>query len=310
MKLDHGNITDSLVVWMNRYIDNARVNGCCTGTTELYSRILNNFIDYANQYSEYTMNDINRLFINSYLLEIQGKLSKSTVSVHLTIIKSFFSFISNNNSDEYDYASIFKKIKIKVPKREMPYLNESEIARLLNTIEKEKSRRTYIPFRNALMIKLMLYGGARVSEAAHTKYGDIVTADIDQSFYKILIIGKGDKQAPIYIKKDIVEEELQYLNAARHYKDDDYLFAANSGNLPDRTNVYLMIKRLFKLSGIKKTGVHILRHTLAMRLAARNVDILHIQKIMRHANIQTTMIYAHSTETDSVRALGKIKEDF
>jgi len=310
MKLEQGNITDSLVVWLNKYIENMQVEGYQKGTIELYSSVINNFIDYANGYmDECSIKEINRLFINGYLLEKGQSLRKSTESTHLRIIKSFFNFISDNNSEEYDFRHIFNKIKIKVPKRQRPYLTEDELTKLLNTIEREKSKRhSYIAFRNAMMVKLMLYSGARVSEVTHIQYKNISTSDIDPSFYKTMIIGKGDKQAPIYIKKALIEEEFEYMNSIRHYKDDDYVFAGREDKPLDRINIYTIVKRLLRISGIKKTGVHILRHTLAMRLAAKNVDVLHIQKIMRHANIQTTMIYAHSTETDSVRALEKIRE--
>jgi len=310
MKLEQGNITDSLVVWLNKYIEDGQVKGYQKGTIELYSRVINNFIDYANGYmDEYSIKGINRLFINGYLSKRGQSLRKSTESTHLRIIKAFFNFISDNNSESYDFRHIFKKIKVKVPKRQHPYLTENQVSRLLNTIEKEKSKRhSYIAFRNAMLVKLMLYSGARVSEAINVRYGDISSSDIDSSFYKIIIIGKGDKEAPIYIKKDLIEEEFRYMDSIKHYKNIDYVFTAFTGKPIDRINVYTIIKRLLRISDINKTGVHILRHTLAMRLAARNVDILHIQKIMRHSNIQTTMIYAHSTETDSLKALEKLDE--
>jgi len=307
MKLEYANLTDSLVIWMNKYIDNLKVEGCQDSTITLYSRIINDFINYANDYiDEYNLKDINRLFINSYLSESSKTTKKSTLLTKLRIIKAFFNFISDENNEGYDFRHIFDKIAIKVPKRQHKYLTEQQITRLLNTLEKEKSkRRSFVAFRNAAMVKLMLYSGTRASETAKIKYGDITTSDIDPSFYKIMIIGKGNKEAPVYIKKELIEDELQYMNDIKHYKSNDYVFALKD-NPPDRTNIYIAIKRLFRLSGIKKTGVHILRHTLAMRLAARNVDILHIQKIMRHSNIATTMIYAHSTETDSINALRKI----
>ncbi len=308
MKLDHGNLTDSLVKWFNKYIDDMKTSGYQSGTIELYSRVINDFIDYANDYiDEYNIEDINRLFINGYLLEKGKSLNKNTEATYLRIIKTFFVFISDNNKEGVDFRHIFKKIKIKVPKRLHSYLTEDQVIRLLNTLEKEKSKRnSYIAFRNAAMVKLMLYSGARVSEVINIKYSDIGVSDVDSSFYKIMIIGKGNKQAPVYIKRELVDEELEFMDSIRHYKKNDLVFASKTGRALSREGIYIIVKRLLKLSGINKTGVHILRHTLAMRLAARNVDILHIQKIMRHANIATTMIYAHSTETDSVKALEKI----
>lgn len=316
MRLEKGNITDSLVGWAKKYTDNIIISGYQNSSIKLYNRIIDDFIDYANGYvDEYGMRGINRLFINSYLLSKGKGLKKSTLSLHLRIIKTFFNFISDNNDEEYDFTHIFKRIRIKTPKRQKPHLNKDEILRLMNILEKEKSKRRnreYISFRNALMIKLMLYSGLRVSEAINVKYSDIITADIDPLFYKIMIIGKGNKQAPVYIKKSVVKEEFDYIkNIRRHtdlYNGNDinYVFVTNKGKQLDRINIYKMLKRLFKRADISKTGVHILRHTFAMRLVAANVDILHIQKLMRHANIQTTMVYAHSTEADSIKVLKNI----
>lgn len=43
-------------------------------------------------------------------------------------------------------------------------------------------------------------------------------------------------------------------------------------------------------------GLHLLRHTLAMRLTQRGVSLVVIKKILRHSNIATTTIYSKSTE--------------
>ncbi|EPU4992537.1 tyrosine-type recombinase/integrase, partial [Campylobacter jejuni] len=53
---------------------------------------------------------------------------------------------------------------------------------------------------------------------------------------------------------------------------------------------------------ISKKGLHLLRHTLAMRLTAKGTNLVVIQKILRHANLNTTTtIYAKATN-DTIKA--------
>ena len=65
---------------------------------------------------------------------------------------------------------------------------------------------------------------------------------------------------------------------------------------------------LWKIS--KQLGIHfnyhMLRHTLASRMAEKGADMKAAQEILRHANISTTMnIYTHVNEKNKEKALYK-----
>ncbi|EAK8605902.1 integrase, partial [Campylobacter jejuni] len=86
----------------------------------------------------------------------------------MRVLTSFFSFISDNNDDLFVFSFDMKKIRFRTEKsgEKLNYLNENEIIRLNNVLEKEKAKKeVYNSFRNSLLIKLMLYGGLRISEA-------------------------------------------------------------------------------------------------------------------------------------------------
>src|SRR5215813_350579 len=58
------------------------------------------------------------------------------------------------------------------------------------------------------------------------------------------------------------------------------------------------VKRAFKTAcqkaGIKGLRFHDLRHTFASRLRAKGVDLVTIKELLGHADIRTTMRYAHT----------------
>lgn len=61
----------------------------------------------------------------------------------MRVLTSFFSFISDNNDDLFVFSFDMKKIRFRIEKSEekLNYLNENEIIRLNNVLEKEKAKK-------------------------------------------------------------------------------------------------------------------------------------------------------------------------
>ena len=54
------------------------------------------------------------------------------------------------------------------------------------------------------------------------------------------------------------------------------------------------------------TRLHTLRHTFASHLVMQGVDLPTVMKLMSHADIQTTMIYAHLASDHLAEAVNKL----
>lgn len=110
---------------------------------------------------------------------------------------------------------------------------------------------------------------------------------------------RGGKEQFAFIKKEEVDDELEYFK--ENIQDSDYIMQTSTGKHLNRSNAFLIVNNIYAKALISKKGLHLLRHTLAMRLTAKGTNLVVIQKILRHANLNTTTIYAKATN-DTVKA--------
>ncbi|MRI83130.1 MAG: recombinase XerC [Nitratiruptor sp.] len=315
MRLERDGFIPDLQRWFQAYKAYMESLNYSPNTIKLYTTTIEAFIEYSRAFQdEMDIREINTLYITSFLAYLEerareqnprklkgGGLSKSSKQTYLKGIKGFLTFISDNNDELFTFERIFQKIRLRGQRSEerMDYLSDEEIQRLLQVLEEEKrTYGRYDNYRNALLVKLMLYGGLRISEALGVRLQDFTPID---GAYKIRVQGKGGREQFAYILADHIKGELFYLE---HRIDPSTpIMRTRSGAILARQNAFSILKRLYKRAGIAKQGLHILRHTFAMRLAREGVDLLVIKKALRHANINSTMVYAKAQEDDVIRAL-------
>lgn len=317
MKLTKNDFIDDLQTWAKAYFLHIKTLNYSKNTILLYNRVINEFIEYSREFQdEMSVKDIKTTYIVAFLQFLDEKayksakklknrvtLSKSSKNSYMRVMRSFFAFITENNDEGYAFDFAFKKMRIDYSKSEekLVYLNEDEIFRLSELIERQKAKkRDYNSYRNALLIKLMLHAGLRISEALGVRLKDFSTQD---EVLCIKILAKGGKEQNAYIDKAKIADELDYFSSTAKLNFDELIMKTQNHTPLNRTSAFIIINRLYDKALIKKRGLHLLRHTLAMRLTQRGVSVLVIQKILRHSNIATTTIYAKATPQNIANAL-------
>ena len=85
-----------------------------------------------------------------------------------------------------------------------------------------------------------------------------------------------------------------------------YVFCAKDGGKL-RTKLREKLIKVAKQAEIQDlTRLHTLRHTFASHLVMQGVDLPTVMKLMGHADIQTTMIYAHLAPDHLADAVNKL----
>ena len=264
-------------------------------------------------------NDINKL--SNFLLDKNKSISPIKVSPD--IIKEFIYSISNSINPTsqsriisglrsfFEYLIFEKYIKtnplslIESPRisRKLPdTLTIKEIDLLISKINISTNEGE----RNIALIETLYGCGLRVSELISLKISDLF---FSEGFIKVT--GKGNKQRLVPIS-DLNKRVIKsYMGNSRkklkiEEKSKDILFLNRRGKKLSRAMIFTIIKRLAKLSDIKKNiSPHTFRHSFATHLLKNGADLKTIQQLLGHQSITTTEIYMHIDNKMLVKAINK-----
>jgi len=208
------------------------------------------------------------------------------------IIRSFYNFCYKK-----DYISNNLGIKleaISAPEKERVYLTPDEIEELISAIKKPLIK---------LIISTLYYTGMRISECLNLLIEDI---NFKESIITVRNTkNKKDRQLPIH--KDLMPMLEDYCMGWRKGRSNPYLFSINNARRvsPDHVNRVLH-KTTRRLKWNKHVTCHIIRHSFASNLVAKNVNIVNIQKLLGHSNLSTTSIYTHTNLSELKNAVNSI----
>ncbi|MBP6714732.1 MAG: site-specific integrase [Aliarcobacter sp.] len=265
-----------------------------------YNTTIKSFIEFIRQYEkELSFNNFKKIDIMNFLeyknmvLEKQSELEMSSKKLYITHLKTFFTFINENLDTDIKLSTIFK-INIKIPKR-TPKGVENKDVKLLEEYIKNLKLDNFLNIRASLILKILLYSGARRGELEALRTDNFIE---DNELYVIHTIGKGDKERTLYMPKEYIEKELLY------YKINNIKFIAStkSTKIMDGSQIYRFLNNTYKKIGIKYSGAHILRHTFAKSMIAKNVNIVTVKELLGHSSIQTTMIYTNPNQREVQKA--------
>lgn len=222
---------------------------------------------------------------------IESGMSASSVSRQLSALRGFFRFLVREGHIERDPTA-----NLDTPRQaqRLPRaLTGEEVDRLLAAPSGNDPR----SLRNRAMLELLYASGLRVSELV-----SLSIRDIDLEVGYVRCIGKGNRERIVPMGQSAVWAVQHYLALGRRElapaSDDDSLFITSRGAGMTRQAFWKMIKRRALEAGISASITpHTLRHSFATHLLEHGADLRSVQEMLGHADIRTTQIYTHLTQT-------------
>ena len=186
------------------------------------------------------------------------------------------------------------KVKQSLPK----HLTLEDSLELLNSVEGPYKERDYC------ILTLFLNCGLRLAELCALNLSSI------SGDGTLTVVGKGNKERMVYLNSACLDAIAKYLavrpNEGVPATDKNALFISRNKRRISPKTVQHIVKTYLEKSGLGNMGysTHKLRHTAATLMYQHgNVDIRVLKDILGHANLGTTQIYTHVSNTQIKQAV-------
>lgn len=260
---------------IDSFIASKRIDGLSHTTLQSYKEVLHSFLNKIDKPAEViTTNDV-RLYLAH--LSDDRKLSNATIQTHISTLRSFFSWLSD---EDIIFRNPMKKIR-------SLRIDRISSRRPLSSEQMEILRDGCVSYKEKALVEFLVSTGCRVSEVSRIKL-----EDVDWQNRRIIVLGKGNKRREVYFS---VRAKVMLDKYIKERPGGESLFS--SSRFPyDAMGPRSIQKALSnigkRIHASRNIHPHLLRHTFATKALSSGMDITTIQHLLGHADLQTTLIYA------------------
>jgi site-specific recombinase XerD len=273
--------------------------GLAANTIAAYRDTLKLLLCYAADTREKTVEELTVEALDEPLvlafldhLETARGCSARTRNARLAAIRAFFGFLARENPLLLPQCQTIRGIPLKRHEHKtMAYLEENETQAVLDAVV--GTERTGV--RDQALLLLLYNTGARVSEIANLKVGDLRLDDVPQ----VRLLGKGRKERGCPLWPETAEALRAYLQerAPRDPRCEQVFLNANGSPLTRFGIRHILHKHVVQAQiaspslNNRRVSPHTLRHTTAMHLLRSGNDVNMVSYWLGHADINTTHVY-------------------
>ena len=275
--------------FVREYLMYLRVEkGLTKNSVESYEGDLNKLKSWAER-NNYALLDLNVRDLREWLIDLTGeKLSENSKRRAVSALRGFYKFLQFDGHIAKNPAE-----NLVAPQKSayLPnFLNQADIESLFAVPDATGE----IGTRDRAILEIMYACGLRVSEAVELRISDV---DVDSGI--LTCKGKGSKTRRVPVGKSAVEWLKRYLIFRRKKENAEInnLFVSFSGKPINRQTIFKFIKEYAGKVGLEDVSPHTLRHSFATHLIQNRADVRSVQELLGHADISTTQVYTHITDT-------------
>ena len=256
-------------------------------TIDGYTKKVRDFLSWAAQTNVAHPNTTDVL---NYKRELADRdLSPYSVSAYLSALRRFF----NWTETEGLYPNIARAVRGAKTRRgfNKDALTATEVRRVLQASEND---------RESALLTLLFTTGLRTIEVIRADVGDLRTQG-DKTILYVQAKGRETKDDFVVVPVKTAETLYRYLSTRKPINDSKPLFIGagnrNRGRLTTRT-IRRIVTGSFHRAGLssQKLTAHSTRHTAVTLALSAGASVQEAQALARHADIGTTMIYAHNLD--------------
>lgn len=254
-------------------------------TLKKYSRNIESFLEWLPDGAEVEKSIV--IEYKAYLLN-EKHFRTNTINNYIVSINKFLHWCGVENCK-------VKQLKKQHAASNSEILSLADYKRLLRFARRMGQYDTY------LIMKILAMTGIRIEELSFFTYENV------KSNY-IHVRNKG-KERSIIIRQDLARELRAYCRD-KGIKSGVIFYCATKGKMMAKSTIWRRMQRIAGVARVSKNKVHAhsFRHLFAkMFLEEYNGSIAELADILGHNSLETTRIYAKTTDEEKRRKLERIK---
>ena len=263
-------------------------------TVENYGRYLERFLRWAQiDKPAQISNDAVRNY-RLYLNRVNPPLKKVSQNYHLIALRNFLKYLAKRDVK----TLTADKIELgKIGDRHIDFLENEEVERLLGSAQGNSPK----CLRDKAILELLFSTGLRVSELCSLNRDSV---NLKRGEFSVR--GKGDKVRVVFLSENAKKALENYLGQRKDIDEALFVrsskFQDTSSKIQDLRLTPRSVQRIVKYYAakaglVKNIHPHTLRHSFATDLLRNGADLRSVQELLGHANVTTTQIYTHITNT-------------
>lgn len=262
------------------FIASKKIEGCSDNTLKYYSNTLTAMVNSIQKnVCSMDTNDL-RFYLSNY--QNTRRTSKVTLDNIRRIMSSFFSWLED---EDYITKSPVRRIhKVKATQTVKETLSDEHLEQLRDQCTHP---------RDLAMIDLLISTGIRVGELVNLNRSDI---NFDQR--ECVVLGKGDKERPVYFDAKTKIHLQNYLDTRTDSNPALFVGYHAPWNRLSIAGVERFLSNLGYKSQVRHVHPHKFRRTMATMAIEKGMPIEQVQKLLGHSKIDTTLHYAIVNQTN------------
>jgi site-specific recombinase XerD len=264
-------------------------NNFSTESIRAYNADITQFVDFLKSVRVDWNNPqkITRIDIVEFMHRLAGlRRTGTTRARKLASIRHFLKFLKENAIIAGNPAETV--IRARKEEKDPTVLFKNEYKALL--FEAQENSRDYA------ILLTFLKSGIRESELAALEIEDIDFVHDELTVRE----GKGRKERKIPLMPELKRALRRYVEERERQDniiDVETLFLARNGTSLNPSSIRKLIKKYYAKAGVRKSGVHTLRHTFSAHNINNGMSIADLQKVLGHKKKETTLKYIHAVNT-------------
>jgi site-specific recombinase XerD len=230
---------------------------------------------------------LQRLDIVEFMNWLAGiKRTGTTRARKMASIRHFLKFLKENDVIAGNPAETIPRVRKE--EKDPAVLFKNEYKALL--FEAQGNRRDYA------ILLTFLKSGIRESELAALQIDDV---DFLHNELRVRE-GKGKKERTIPLMPELKRALERYVGEREQQEnivDVETFFLARNGTSLNPSSIRKLVKKYYTKAGVRKSGVHTLRHTFSAHNVNNGMTIADLQKVLGHKKKETTLKYIHVVNT-------------